>query len=92
MGFFQARMLECIAVPFFRGSFCSRNGTHVSCIGRWVLYPWAIREAPQEGEKMGLIRASMTVNQAWNYMPQADMCEIQHNPRGQGLCAPMKGF
>ena len=34
-GVFQARMLECIAVPFSRGSFCSRDGTHISCIGRF---------------------------------------------------------
>ena len=68
-GIFQARMLECIAIPFSRGSFCFRDGTHISCIGRWVPYSWATREALQEGEKTGLIRASMTVNQAWNYMP-----------------------
>ena len=25
-----------------------RDWTHVSCIGRWILYHWAIREAPME--------------------------------------------
>ena len=28
------------------GSSWTRNGTHVSCIGRWVLYHWTTRKAP----------------------------------------------
>ena len=27
------------------GSSWARDGTHVSCIGRWIIYHWAIREA-----------------------------------------------
>ena len=41
---FQARILECVAIPFFRGSFWPRDQTHVSSlswIGRWILYHWA---------------------------------------------------
>ena len=37
----QARVLECIAVPSFKGSSRPRDRTHdsyVSCIGRLVLY------------------------------------------------------
>ena len=30
-GIFQARVLECVAVPFFRGSSQSRDRTLVSC-------------------------------------------------------------
>ena len=37
-GISQARILEWVAISFSRGSFRPRNGTHVSCIGRWVLY------------------------------------------------------
>ena len=40
---FQARILEWIAIPFFRGSSPPRDRTHISCIsciGRWVLYHW----------------------------------------------------
>ena len=29
-----------------KGSFQTRGQTCVSCIGRWILYPWAPREAP----------------------------------------------
>ena len=37
-GVLQARTLEWVATPSSRGSSQLRNQTHVSCIGRWVLY------------------------------------------------------
>ena len=48
LGFFQARILEWVAVFFSRGSSQSRDQTHiscVSCIGRQILYPSATQEA-----------------------------------------------
>ena len=48
-GISQARILEWVAISFSRGSFQPRDWTHVSCIGRWILYYWASREAPQVG-------------------------------------------
>ena len=45
-GISQARILEWVAIPSFRGSSRPRDWTHVSCIGRLVLYQWASREAP----------------------------------------------
>ena len=46
----QARILEWVAMPSSKGSSQPRDGTHISCLGRWVLYhlvppgkPW--REA-----------------------------------------------
>ena len=44
-GIFQARILEWVAISFFRGSSRSRNRTHISCIGRQILYHWATKEA-----------------------------------------------
>ena len=48
-GIFQARILERVAIPFFRGSFQPRDHTRiscqVSCIGRQILYHWATWEA-----------------------------------------------
>ena len=41
LGIIQERILECVAISFFRGSFQPRDQTFVSCvscIGRWVLY------------------------------------------------------
>ena len=40
-GISQARILEWVAISYSRGSSQSRDQTHVSCIGRHVLYHWA---------------------------------------------------
>ena len=45
MRFFQARILEWVAIFFSRGSSIPRDQTPVSCIGRWILHHWATREA-----------------------------------------------
>ena len=40
-GILQARILEWVAMPSFKGASQPRDGTrvsYVSCIGRWVLY------------------------------------------------------
>ena len=44
-GISQARILEWVAIIFSRGSSQSRDQTHISCIGRWVLYHWATMKA-----------------------------------------------
>ena len=44
-GIFQARILEWVAISSARGSFQVRDQTCVSCIGRWILYCLATREA-----------------------------------------------
>ena len=46
-GISQARILEWVAISFSRGSSWSRDQTHVSCIGRQVVYPWVASEALQ---------------------------------------------
>ena len=43
-GISQARILEWVAISISRGSSQPRDQTHDSCIGRRVLYHWAIRE------------------------------------------------
>ena len=35
----QARILEWVAIPFSRGSSHPWDQTHISCIGRQILYP-----------------------------------------------------
>ena len=37
-GISQAKILECVAIPFSRGSFWPRDRTLVSCMGRPILY------------------------------------------------------
>ena len=39
---FQTRILEWVAISSSRGPSLPRDGKQVSCIGRWVLYHWAI--------------------------------------------------
>ena len=39
-GISQARILEGVAISFFRKSSQSRDQTQVSCTGRWILYCW----------------------------------------------------
>ena len=45
-GISQARILECVANPFSRGSSRPRDWTWVSCIAGRVFTVWATREAP----------------------------------------------
>ena len=40
-GILQAGILEWVAMPSSGGSFRLRDRTHVSCIGRQILYHWA---------------------------------------------------
>ena len=41
----QARILEWVVISFSRESSWPRKITRTSCIGRWVLYHWATKEA-----------------------------------------------
>ena len=45
-GISQARILKSVAVSFSRVSSWLRGQTHISYVGRQILYCWAIREAP----------------------------------------------
>ena len=44
-GVSQARILEWVAISFSRASTPPEDQTRISCIGRWVLYHWATKEA-----------------------------------------------
>ena len=44
-GILWARILEWIVISSSRGPSWPRDRTHISCIGRQILYHWAIREA-----------------------------------------------
>ena len=43
-GIFQARILKCVAISFFRGSSWPRDWTRVSCIAGRFFTIWATRE------------------------------------------------
>ena len=48
-GILPARTLEWVAISSSRGSSCPRDGTHVCCIGRQILYHCVTWEAPYKG-------------------------------------------
>ena len=50
-GISQARILEWVTMSFSRGSSWPRDGTHVFCIGRQILYCWATKEALYSSRK-----------------------------------------
>ena len=59
-GISQARILEWVAISSSRGDSWLRDPTHISCIGRRILYHWATREAqvgslPKQLNSMWLI-------------------------------------
>ena len=45
-GISQASILGWVDTFFFRGSSWPRDRTHLSSIGRWILYHWATWETP----------------------------------------------
>ena len=59
-GLSQARMLECVAISYSRGSPWPRDWTHVShvsCTGKQVLNPWALTNTEiQSGRTQRLCR------------------------------------
>ena len=52
-GISLARILAWVAILFSRGPSWSRDQTHVSCIGRRILYYWATREAQTRAPEQG---------------------------------------
>ena len=53
MGFFQARILEWVSIPFSRGSSWPRNQTCVSRIACRHFTIWVTREAPKHWARPG---------------------------------------
>ena len=53
-GIFQTGILEWVAISFSKGSSWPRDRTHVSCIGRWILYHWITRKANLESYTLPL--------------------------------------
>ena len=51
MGFPTGKSTGWAAISSSRGSVLPRDGTHVSSIGKWILYHWASWEAPAAAAK-----------------------------------------
>ena len=72
-GILQARILEWVAISFFRGSSWPRDQTRVSCIGRKILYCWATRGARMKLVKKTLLKAS------WRFLHHSLPCVSGHS-------------
>ena len=64
-GIFQARRLEWVAISSSKGSSRPRDQTHVSCMGRWILYCSTTREAPTSTEWVLINGQCFHVNLLW---------------------------
>ena len=54
MGFFQARILEWVAISFSKGSCRPRNRTQISCItGKFLHCRWVLYQLSYEGSSEG---------------------------------------
>ena len=70
----QARILEWVAISFFRGSSCPRNWTQVSYIGRWFLYHWTMKKA-----LFKIIFAQFMPNIIWAISFSEDIIQFYEN-------------
>ena len=61
-GIFQARILEWVGISYSRESSRSRDQTSISCIGRQILYHWAIHTLRLISWKL-----LVTKNSLWSY-------------------------
>ena len=73
MGILQARILEWVAMPSSRGSSQLRDQTQVSCIGRWIFYRRATKEAQYPSQYLTKHK----------HIPKGGLLLV---PRDQALC------
>ena len=62
-GISQVKMLEWVAISFSRGCSGHRNQTHVSCIGRQILYHWAILKDTYIRSNISYAKISSVISQ-----------------------------
>ena len=70
-GILELRILEWVAISYYRRPSPPRDGTHVSCIGRWVLYHWATRRKKWKWKSLSCVRSFSTT--PWTVACQAPL-------------------
>ena len=105
-GIILARILEWVTISSSRGSSQSRDGTRVSCTGRWILYHWATQKAPclqwekiksKDGEKEKIMlsifkQVDPAVLKANNSTPTTPSYISQESPKWCCPCQLESGF
>ena len=66
-GIFPGKNTREVIISFSRGSFQPRDQTGVSCIGRWILYHWATREASAKVQLSSVTQSCLTLCDPMNY-------------------------
>ena len=85
-GISQARILEWLAIFFSRGSSWPRDWTHVSCIGRQILYHWVTWEAlALDYMAMTLIEFSVLCAR-WTWFQKQQLCMEENLDRNHKSC------
>ena len=84
-GILQARILELVAISYSRGSSQPKDQTHISCIGRWVLYHWSslviqtVKNLPAMWEQRRQKHKSVgTSRKALPTLMKGDRCSWDH--------------
>ena len=84
-GILQARILELVAISYFRGSSQPKDQTYISCIGRWVLYHWSslviqtVKNLPAMWEQRRQKHKSVgTARKALPSLMKEDRCSWDH--------------
>ena len=85
-GISQTKILQWAAISFSRGSSRPRDQTRVSCIGRWVLYCWATREAPRRATRHQLYPQAH--HQLWKPETQGAPCHSAAFSQTTGVRPP----
>ena len=80
-GICQARILECVAIPFSRGSSWPWNQTQVSYLAGRFFTIWATREAPQNHHMIQQFHVWVYIQRKGNHYLEkisALPCLLQH--------------
>ena len=88
-GILQARVLEWAAISFSRGSSQPRVWTlvsYVSCIGRWILYPWDIGKAIIYSHAHSVIKTTSSGRERLSVAATAKLLQLCPT-----LCDPIDG-
>ena len=80
-GILQARRLEWVAMPLSRGSSRPRDGTHISCTGRQILYHLSPTGSPKEEVALGIHHTFhpvfLVASRAHSWADQGTVPELQ---------------
>ena len=79
-GISQARILEWVAISFSMGSSWPRDPACFFCIGRWILYCWATKDAHHSSRKIQLFPYITGTTLLWHRTRDRPSCMDRRVP------------